>query len=1390
MISFKRFWLLFGAVLTTLCLFGQNPQPANWSKLYGDGQQNLPRRVKAFGDGMYVAGVTTDAAGVQYGTFTKFNPLNGSVVWQFQLDIPSDIQDFTHVPVKDEFILVGATIIPGVSGPVDNQSLIVRVDDNGIVLDQRTYQLAGREGFTRVVRHPNPDDPDFPYFALGGKNPDTNAPSSFDEVVLFNFDAALNTKWWQQYTEINNVEIEALRGLIPLSNGQLWLVGNGSIANEGAIIRIQSQKGNPVGPAIYHPDGIDWYDGIELPNGEVALAGERFSSGNAIMMIVDQVNGAPQAGLLFQDVQQFKELGFTTVGAPAGAYRLYGLGEDKTPPLVGNVMHQVTYQPGVSITKDYSRYLNDGATDWTEAHFSVTPSTNRIFYADGRQYATPVFGDWEMMVGSYPLDFSAFCTDDHAQTEQGYSVAPTNFTPIRLRRTPTQSNPPALPTSLPYACENSCAPTPTCTADFSWEADCCEATFTTNVTGTAPFFYSWDIGCDFSVESTSPNPTLSFPAPGTYPVCLIVTDATGCQVSVQKNVTVVDDPPVLTCPDVLLPTDPGECFATYNPVIDVTDDCTPDDRLRPFCQYSGAVTGPGPFTEFPKGVTTVTCLVEDGKGQMASCTYTITVEDREPPQIVCPSPAPVTVPACDGGAKVTFAPPVATDNCPMVTTTQTHQSGQFFPCGTTMVTYTATDMAGLTSSCSFPVTVNCSCAEIKDQDISCSDVDDEFNFGISVRDLTGGNPSNCTVTVRTLQSNVSVNYGVANTGSSYIITGTLSLTGPPVPLVINLVVDVTCICPDGSVHTCSFPVNLETPCCKKIEIDDQALCRLDDQVQINLLGCNTLYDVQRVRWYVADAPCTAGTVFGPPLQVTSGCDPLILSPRFHNGDVCVYAEVDMGPQAGPCRTLRTEVTRVRLCEPVGCTLQDQAYCYAGTPITPAPLTVAPQAGPNSCDFTVQWYDDNGIIPGATGLTYQPPALSLPAGSTDCSQSFTYRAVITAAPCGDLECSATIRLDNEAAPDGTLDLLPPDVLPFCPGEDAILEYTPECAGSPERWTWQESQDGVTYVDITTNGDRNPRYQTNRLFRDTWYRIEKQNGVCPVDQIDLFLDVRDPLVVSNFVADHAPKCDPTSIKLQLDISPQYASAADCSYTIEYYHNGRLFDTQTSLGGTAGTNYFAPASAPLSGNFYAIVSSNCCDEVVQTPVITLDPPMEVTIAGPCFRCKKENVRLDGIVLNPPAGFTCTYQWYRTTSPTVGNDLLPGETGTTLIVDPSWKGPFVFEVTCTDGVTTCVKRAVYTLKQCGGNDCVVSINNVPVLDANVYPNPADDRVFVELESPRAMNGLSLFDMNGRLVRTYAGEGPQVQYELDLSGLAAGTYVLRAQSTQGELVVTRIIKR
>jgi len=54
--------------------------------------------------------------------------------------------------------------------------------------------------------------------------------------------------------------------------------------------------------------------------------------------------------------------------------------------------------------------------------------------------------------------------------------------------------------------------------------------------------WQWDILNNGTIDYTTQNPTHTFPAPGTYPVKLIVTDNTGCKDSIVQNVTVYDNP--------------------------------------------------------------------------------------------------------------------------------------------------------------------------------------------------------------------------------------------------------------------------------------------------------------------------------------------------------------------------------------------------------------------------------------------------------------------------------------------------------------------------------------------------------------------------------------------------------------------------------------------------------------------------------------------------------------------------------------------------------------------------------------------------------------------------------------------------------------------------------
>ena len=57
------------------------------------------------------------------------------------------------------------------------------------------------------------------------------------------------------------------------------------------------------------------------------------------------------------------------------------------------------------------------------------------------------------------------------------------------------------------------------------------------------------------------------------------------------------------------------------------------------------------------------------------------------------------------GAVANWTPAVPGDNC-LQSTTSTHNPGDFFPTGTSTVTTTTTDTAGLTAVHSFTITVN------------------------------------------------------------------------------------------------------------------------------------------------------------------------------------------------------------------------------------------------------------------------------------------------------------------------------------------------------------------------------------------------------------------------------------------------------------------------------------------------------------------------------------------------------------------------------------------------------------------------------------------------------------------------------------------------------------
>ena len=80
--------------------------------------------------------------------------------------------------------------------------------------------------------------------------------------------------------------------------------------------------------------------------------------------------------------------------------------------------------------------------------------------------------------------------------------------------------------------------------------------------------------------------------------------------------------------------------------------------------------------------------------------------DSIPPVVSCIGDVFDTVTSNVNGKTVTWVEPTATDNSGIVSlSSRTHTPGSFFSVGSTPVTYTFTDGAGNSASCTFTVTI-------------------------------------------------------------------------------------------------------------------------------------------------------------------------------------------------------------------------------------------------------------------------------------------------------------------------------------------------------------------------------------------------------------------------------------------------------------------------------------------------------------------------------------------------------------------------------------------------------------------------------------------------------------------------------------------------------------
>lgn len=242
--------------------------------------------------------------------------------------------------------------------------------------------------------------------------------------------------------------------------------------------------------------------------------------------------------------------------------------------------------------------------------------------------------------------------------------------------------------------------------------------------------------------------------------------------------------PTIDCPaDITVNNDAGECGAVVTYVIPEGLDNCPGAT-------TSLTSGLGSGATFPVGTSTETYTVTDLSGNVATCSFTITVVDAESPAITCPEDIVVGNDPGQCEATVSYALPQVTDNCDdglTPTLVSGPAPGAVLAVGDYTVTFEVSDLSGNTAECSFTITVE----DDETPSITCPD-------DIVVDAILG----ECDATVVYDLPIVDDNCGIASTN---LIQGPAS--GALFPVGITTVAFET-IDVNGNSATCSFTVTV------------------------------------------------------------------------------------------------------------------------------------------------------------------------------------------------------------------------------------------------------------------------------------------------------------------------------------------------------------------------------------------------------------------------------------------------------------------------------------------------------------------------------------------------------------------------------------------------------
>jgi uncharacterized repeat protein (TIGR01451 family) len=205
-----------------------------------------------------------------------------------------------------------------------------------------------------------------------------------------------------------------------------------------------------------------------------------------------------------------------------------------------------------------------------------------------------------------------------------------------------------------------------------------------------------------SIQNDPDHPSGSFFPAGTTAVTITSTGGGSCTF----NVTVIDaPPPTISCPADKNVDAGSDCSAAVDPG-------APSTTGTGVTVIGARSDGAALDALYPAGNTTITWTATDSYSRHVSCSQVVHVTSNDTTAPTITAPADVNETTGSAGASCgkivsesVLGAPDADDNCTVHVTRTGVPAGNFFPVGTTTITYTATDGAGNTATATQKVTI-------------------------------------------------------------------------------------------------------------------------------------------------------------------------------------------------------------------------------------------------------------------------------------------------------------------------------------------------------------------------------------------------------------------------------------------------------------------------------------------------------------------------------------------------------------------------------------------------------------------------------------------------------------------------------------------------------------